>query len=117
MIVPLCIGYELFGREKWLHAAVRLCNHVVRSSFLDEENCRRVHRAYYAKSDGSWGRLTQPMQIQGNGLTLYGISYCARLTGNREMEKFLAEMEQGIAHYQTMGHRSGCCARYRLAGA
>ena len=33
MIVPLCIGYELFGREKWLHAAVRLCNHVVRSSF------------------------------------------------------------------------------------
>lgn len=101
MIVPLCIGYELFGREKWLHAAVRLCNHVVRSSFLDEENCRRVHRAYYAKFDGSWGRLTQPMQIQGNGLTLYGISCCARLTGNRELEKFLAEMEQGIAHYQT----------------
>ena len=31
MISPLCLGFEMFGRERWLDAAVRLCRHVVRS--------------------------------------------------------------------------------------
>lgn len=101
MISPLCLGFEMFGRERWLAAAVRLCRHVVRSSFVDEEGCRRVHRAYFSRADGTWGRLEQPMQIQGNGLTLYGILQCWRLTGSPEFLQFLEEMDHGMVHYQT----------------
>lgn len=101
MIAPLCLGYEMFGEKRWLDAAVRLCNHVVRSSFVDEEGCRRVHRAYFSRHSGGWGKLDQPMQIQGNGMTLYGILQCLRLTGNTEFSDFLNQMDLCMVHYQT----------------
>lgn len=101
MILPLCLGYEMFGEIRWLEAAQRLCNHVIRSSFIDDDGCRRVHRAYYSKTDGTWGKLDQPMQIQGNGITLFGIMTCERLCHRKEYETFLQEMDACMIHYQT----------------
>lgn len=108
MIAPLCLGYRLYGKTRWLEAALRLCRHVVRSSFVDDRGQRRVHRAYYSRMDGTWGRLTQPMQVQGNGMTLYGILECAGLTGDRELYDFLDQMDRTMAFYQT--ERGFLCA-------
>lgn len=101
MILPLCLGYQMYQNEAWLRAALRLCRHVVRSSFVDARGCRRVHRVYYSLEGGGWGRLTQPMQIQGNGMTLLGIKTCAELTHDAELTGFLDEMNHTMAHYQT----------------
>ena len=81
---------------------------MVRSSFVDDRGQRRVHRAYYSRQDGTWGRLTQPMQVQGNGMTLYGILECAGLTRDRELYDFLDQMDHTMAFYQT--ERGFLCA-------
>lgn len=101
MILPLCLGYRMYKNEKWLDAALRLCRHVVRSSFTDSNSCRRIHRVYYSLEGGGWGRLTQPMQIQGNGMTMLGIKECCCLNADKELESFLNEMNHTMAYYQT----------------
>lgn len=101
MIEPLCLAYEQYGEKRWLDAAMRLARHVARSTFRDAQGCRRVHRAYYSKADGSWERLTQPMQIQGNGLTMLGIRHCAQLAGDEELTLCADQLEDTMVYYQT----------------
>lgn len=108
MIAPLCLAYRQYGQQRWLNAAMRLARHVVRSSFVDENGCRRVHRAYYLRADGSWGKLTQPMQVQGNGLTLLAVHECAQLTADPELLAFVEQMEHTMEYYQT--RRGFLCA-------
>lgn len=108
MIAPLCLAWRQYGEKRWLDAAVRLSRHVARSSFVDERGCRRVHRAYYSRTEGSWGRLTQPMQVQGNGLTLLAVRECAALAGDAELAAFVRELEDTMCRYQT--RRGFLCA-------
>ena len=46
MICPLVEAYEQYGDKSYLEQAIGICNHIVRSSWIDKNNKRRMHKMW-----------------------------------------------------------------------
>lgn len=100
MICPLVEAYEQYGEPRFLEAALSICRHVVRSSWIDTHNQRRFHKMWY-KADQHWVKIDEPMLIGGMGITLLGISNYLSCREDKELREFLEACEGTYEHYQT----------------
>ena len=100
MIVPLVLGFQRFGEQRFLDEAVRLCRHVARSAWRDEEGQTRFHRYWYV-APGRTLKSDTPMLIAGMGLTLHGMRQVCRVAPDEELESFIGRCLATYAHYQT----------------
>jgi hypothetical protein len=100
MIAPLVLGHQRFGDPRYLDEAVRLCRHVARSAWTDDEEQTRFHRYWYV-APGSTLKSDTPMLIAGMGLTLHGMREVCRVVPDTELDAFVARCRETYAHYQT----------------
>ncbi|GMQ63804.1 hypothetical protein [Vallitalea maricola] len=100
MICPLIEAYEQYNEKRFLDQAVAICKQIVRSSWVDENGKRRLHKMYY-KVNGKWERLDEPMLIAGMGMTILGMSKCLQYHESQEIRKFVEESNETYAFYQT----------------
>lgn len=100
MINPLIEAYDQYGDKKYLDEAIGICRHVVRSSWVDENNQRRFHKMY-VRANGKWSKIKDTMLISGMALTLRGIKMCLKHFPNDEMQQFLDECNKTYEYYQT----------------
>ena len=99
MICPLLHAAELYGEERYVEEAGRLCRHVARSHWIDDRGQTRCHRMWY-HVNGTWRLNRGPMLIAGMGDSLEGIQRYVRLRPDTELEAFLAACDRTYAHYQ-----------------
>ncbi|MAS37821.1 MAG: hypothetical protein CL610_27750 [Anaerolineaceae bacterium] len=99
MICPLVMAYEVYGDQKYLDQAGRICRHVARSAWQDERGHIRFHRMWYQR-DGHWIKNRQPMLIAGMGDSLEGIHAYLQHMPDPELEHFLKRCDETYAHYQ-----------------
>ncbi|MFC7493602.1 MULTISPECIES: hypothetical protein [unclassified Nocardioides] len=99
MIVPLVLGHRRFGDQRYLDEARRLCRHVARSAWTDNDGQTRFHRYWYV-APGSTLKSDTPMLIAGMGLTLHGMREVCRVAPDAELEDFVARCRATYAHYQ-----------------
>jgi|UniRef100_UPI00404AE5D8 hypothetical protein len=99
MICPLILAAEIYGEERFLDEAGRLCRHVARSHWIDERGQTRCHRMWYF-ADNQWHLNRGPMLIAGMGDSLEGIQRYTRLRPDAELDTFLSACDQTYAHYQ-----------------
>lgn len=100
MICPLVEAYEQYGNRKYLEQAIGICNHIIRSSWVDENNQRRLHKMWYKAKD-AWVKLDEPMLISGMAMSLLGINMCLQHIENDGFERFINECDKTYAYYQT----------------
>lgn len=99
MICPLIMAAEIYDEERYLDEAGKLCRHVARSHWVDDNEQTRCHRMWYF-ADGKWHLNRGPMLIAGMGDSLEGIQRYVRLRPDAELESFLASTDQTYTHYQ-----------------
>lgn len=99
MIAPLLLAGRIYGNERYVDEARRLCRHVARSQWRDERGQTRCHRFWF-RANGQWQLNRTPMLIGGMGDTLQGIQHCVKLGRDTELEAFLAAGDRTYAHYQ-----------------
>lgn len=99
MICPLLLGAEIYGDERYIDEAAKLCRHVARSHWIDENGQVRCHRMWYW-SNGRWHLNRGPMLIGGMGDSLEGIQRYVRLRPDAELEAFLAACDRTYSFYQ-----------------
>lgn len=99
MICPLLLAAEIYGEERYLEEAGRLCRHVARSAWIDERGFTRCHRMWFQVA-GRWQLNRGPMLIAGMGDSLEGIQRYVRLRPDAELETFLAACDRTYAGYQ-----------------
>jgi len=99
MICPLMLAAEIYGEERYLEEAARLCRHVARSHWIDERGFVRCHRTWYFHA-GKWHHNRGPMLIGGMGDSLEGIQRYVRLRPDPELEDFLRATDRTYAGYQ-----------------
>jgi hypothetical protein len=99
MICPLVLAYEVYGDHKYLDHAGRLCQHVARSAWVDDQGQARFHRLWYQRH-GQWARNKQPMLIAGMGDSLEGIYRYNEHVASPELEHFLKRCDATYVHYQ-----------------
>lgn len=99
MICPLLLAAEIYGEERYIDEAGRICRHVARSHWIDERGQTRVHRMWY-HADGKWHLNRGPMLIAGMGDSLEGIQRYVRLRPDAELEAFLEASDRTYARYQ-----------------
>jgi hypothetical protein len=99
MIAPLVLGYQRFGDARYLDEAVRLCRHVARSAWTDDEGQTRFHRYWYV-APGATLKSDTPMLIAGMGLSLHGMREVCRVVPDPELEDFMARCRATYSHYQ-----------------
>ncbi|WFB82343.1 MULTISPECIES: hypothetical protein [Streptomyces] len=100
MIVPLVLGYRAQGDPELLAEARRLCRHVARSAWTDENGATRYHRYWYVRGERVL-KTDTPMLIAGMGLTLYGIHEVLAEGPDAELEAFTEACLATYARYQT----------------
>lgn len=100
MICPLLMAYHRYGNESFLTEAGRLCRHIIRSSWLDERGCRRLHRYWYIDGEKKQ-KSNSPMLIAGMGITLYAINEYLKIRDDLELDQFLQECGNTYQVYQT----------------
>ena len=99
MICPLILAAEIYNEERYLDEAGKLCRHVVRSAWIDEQEQTRCHRMWYHAND-EWHLNRGPMLIAGMGDSLEGIQRYLRLRPDKELQAFLEATDHTYAHYQ-----------------
>lgn len=100
LIAPLVQAYEMFGDDNYLRHAVALSRHVARSTWVDRNGCRRLHRAWL-HGGTHWRKINSPMLIAGMGTTLYGVLRCLEhLPDDAELRRLLDECDRTYAFYQ-----------------
>lgn len=102
MIHPLLMGFQRYGTERYLQEALAIARHCVRSSWVDDRGRRRAHRLW-AHADGQWHAIKEPMLIGGFGITLSAMQALLPLQADKEIERFLDEMDATYAAYQSPG--------------
>ena len=99
MICPLILAAELYNEERYLDEAGKLCRHVVRSAWIDEQDQTRCHRMWYF-ANNEWHLHRGPMLIGGMGDSLEGIQRYHRLRPDDKLQAFLDATDRTYAHYQ-----------------
>lgn len=99
MICPLLLAAEIYGEERYLVEAGKMCRHVARSQWIDERGFTRCHRMWFYHA-GRWHLNKGPMLIGGMGDSLEGIQRYVRLRPDAELEAFLAACDRTYAGYQ-----------------
>ena len=99
MICPLILAAELYNETRYLDEAGKLCRHVVRSAWIDEQDQTRCHRMWYF-SNNEWHLNRSPMLIAGMGDSLEGIQRYLRLRPDDELQAFLEATDRTYAYYQ-----------------
>ncbi|MCC5833160.1 MAG: hypothetical protein JJU20_00360 [Opitutales bacterium] len=99
IIPPFWQAYRKTGKKEYLEACRSLANHVVRSSWLDSEGLRRVHRCY-DRVDGQWQASREPMLVAGMGLLALSFHEMRTQSGFEFIDVFLTEMNQTYAAHQ-----------------
>jgi len=99
MICPLILAAELYNDERYLDEAGKLCRHVARSAWIDEQDQTRCHRMWYFTND-EWHLNRGPMLIGGMGDSLEGIQRYLRIRPDQELQTFLDATDRTYAHYQ-----------------
>lgn len=99
MICPLLLAAEIYGDERYVDEAGKLCRHVARSRWTDERGFTRCHRTWFYHA-GKWHLNKSPMLIAGMGDSLEGIQRYVRIRPDAELEKFLADCDRTYAGYQ-----------------
>lgn len=99
LIAPLILAYEMYGTERYLEAAGRLCRHLARCAWYDDKGQIRLHRAWYY-SGSRWVKIKEPMLIAGMGMSLYGIQKYLSHRKDDELERFLSACDRTYATYQ-----------------
>ncbi|ONK09619.1 hypothetical protein [Streptomyces sp. MP131-18] len=100
MTAPLVLAHRVYGEERYLTEARRLCRHVARSAWRDAEDHTRYHRYWYVTGDRAH-RTDTPMLIAGMGLTLHGVEEVLREGDDPELADFAARCLRTYARYQT----------------
>lgn len=99
MICPLLLAAEIYGDERYIDEAGKLCRHVARSQWTDERGYTRCHRTWFYHA-GKWHLNKAPMLIGGMGDSLEGIQRYVRLRPDAELEAFLTACDRTYAGYQ-----------------
>ena len=99
MICPLILAAELYHDERYLDEAGKLCRHVARSAWIDEQDQTRCHRMWYF-ADNEWHLNRSPMLIGGMGDSLEGIQQYLRIQPDEELQAFLDATDRTYAYYQ-----------------
>lgn len=99
MICPLLLAAEIYGEERYLIEAGKMCRHVARSQWIDERGFTRCHRTWFYHG-GRWHLNRGPMLIGGMGDTLEGIQRYIRVRPDAELENFLVACDRTYAGYQ-----------------
>lgn len=99
MMHPLLLGWQRYGRQRYLDEARAIARHCVRSSWVDGQGQRRAHRLW-TQLTGDWRCQREPMLIGGFGLTLSALQALVRLQPDAELADFLSAMDATYAHYQ-----------------
>ncbi len=100
MINPLLEAYEQYGEQRFLDEAAKICNHIVRSSWVDEHGQRRLHKMY-VKVGNTWEMIKDTMLISGMSMTLKGIQRCVTHTKDEAYKQFVQECHKTYDFYQT----------------
>ncbi len=100
MIHPLMLAARRYDEPKYFDAALSLARHVIRSSWVDQQGQRRLHRLWQ-RVDGQWIKTDEPMLIGGMGITLSAIEALHRARPDAELARFLEETDRTYAHYQS----------------
>ncbi|RKN43923.1 hypothetical protein [Streptomyces hoynatensis] len=100
MTAPLVLASRVLGEPRYLAEARRLCRHVARSAWTDEDGLTRFHRYWYVKNRRAH-RTDTPMLIAGMGLTLYGVGQVLAEGEDPELADFLARCLRTYATHQT----------------
>ncbi len=100
MINPLLEAYEQYQEHRFLDEAVKICNHVVRSSWVDTHGQRRLHKMYMKVGD-TWEKINDTMLISGMSMTLKGIRRCYDHVKDPSYQDFIEECHQTYDFYQT----------------
>lgn len=99
MICPLILAAEIYDEERYLDEAGKMCRHVARSHWIDDQKQARCHRLWYL-AEGKWHLNRGPMLIAGMGDSLEGIQRYVRLRPDAELEAFLEATDRTYVHYQ-----------------
>ncbi|RXZ83728.1 hypothetical protein EBB07_04920 [Paenibacillaceae bacterium] len=99
LIAPLMVAYELYGEDKYLAEAERLCRHLSRSAWHDRKGQIRLHRVHY-HTGSRWVQINEPMLIAGMGMSLFGIQQYLAVREDAELAAFLVKCDQTYAAYQ-----------------
>jgi hypothetical protein len=99
MICPLLLAAEIYGEDRYIDEAAKLCRHVARSHWIDERGQTRCHRMWYYAGN-RWHLNRGPMLIAGMGDSLEGIQRYVRLRPDAELEAFLAACDRTYTTYQ-----------------
>lgn len=100
MINPLILGYERYNENKFLDEAVKLANHIIKSSWIDKNGCRRFHRNYI-KENGKYVCVKEPMLIGGMGITLSSLYRLNKIIKSEEIDYYLSEFDNTYSYYQS----------------
>lgn len=100
MICPLIEAYEQYNEKRFLEQAIGICKQVIRSSWVDENGMRRLHKMYF-KVNEKWEKLDEPMLIAGMGMSILGIAKCLEHHKSEELKKFIDECNETYAFYQS----------------
>lgn len=102
MIAPLFLAHRRYGEARDRDTALALTRHVVRSTWRNGVGRLRAHRTW-ARIDGAWERIREPMLIGGLGLTLDTIQAWAAAEEDEEWQHFLGSMDATLAAAQAPG--------------
>ncbi|MEO3754154.1 hypothetical protein [Streptomyces sp. B6B3] len=100
MTAPLVLAARRYGVRRYLDEAIRLCRHVARSAWTDDEGLTRFHRYWYVTGDRA-RRTDTPMLIAGMGLTLHGVEQVLREVPDPELADFVTRCLRTYARHQT----------------
>lgn len=99
MLFPLLEASQRYNDERFLSGARGIARHVMRSSWIDGNGQRRLHRLWQ-RIDGIWHKCDEPMLIGGAGVTLAALQRLHEISRDEEIASFLADMDATYAHYQ-----------------
>ncbi|HQJ76255.1 MAG TPA: hypothetical protein PKW14_11775 [Bacteroidota bacterium] len=100
MINPLILGYERYNEKRFLEEALKLANHIIKSSWVDKNNCKRFHRNYI-KRQGKYVCVKEPMLIGGMGITLSSIYRLNNILKKEEINEYLNDIDRTYSFYQS----------------
>ena len=99
IIQPYVNAYLEYRDEAFLKCALMLARHVIRSSWVDKNGCRRFHQSY-RKIKQKYIRVCEPMCISGMGFTLYALSELNQYYHDNEISTFIQECIETYKYYQ-----------------
>ena len=100
MIHPLVLGFQRYGEKRFLDEALKLANHIIKSSWIDPSGMKRMHRNYI-KQSGKYICVNEPMLIGGMGITLASIYKLNHILKDERIDKYLTDMDNTYLHYQS----------------